>query len=102
MAGRKEERVPADLRVTFASGEGVARNVSANGIYFVTHCVLAEGEQVELKIEFPDLPGGGLEVTCRGRVVRVQDEGSARGVAAAFASLEFRRTPEPGAKRDQN
>jgi PilZ domain len=100
VAGRKEERVFTDLRVAFAGGEGVARNVSATGIYFLTASAFEEGQPIELRIEFPDFPGGGLEVTCYGRVVRVADEGTSRGVGAAIANFEFRRITATGQKDD--
>ena len=96
VAGRKEERVVADLRVAFAGGEGVARNVSASGIYLVTASAFEEGQRVELHIDFPDVPGGRLEVTCYGRVARVANEGATRGVGVAIASFEFRRVSAPG------
>jgi PilZ domain-containing protein len=98
VAGRKDERISAGLRVAFAGGEGVARNVSATGIYFVTASAFAEGQSVKLHIEFPDFPGGRLEVTCYGRVVRVTNQGAARGVGVAIASFEFRRVSAPGRK----
>src|SRR3954464_15576065 len=88
VVGRKEERVSADLRVAFAGGEGTARNVSASGIYFVTASPFDQGQPLELRIEFPDFPGGGLEVTCFARVVRVAHEGGVRGVGAAISSFE--------------
>ena len=93
VAGRKEERVSAELRVGFADGEGITRNVSASGIYFVTASRFDQGQPLELHIEFPDFPGGGLEVTCFARVVRVAQEGTAHGVGAAISSFEFRRLP---------
>lgn len=91
VAGREAERVAADFQVTFAAGEGVARNVSASGIYFETDSVLVVGQPIELRIQFPDFPGGGLQVTCNAYVVRVETQSTARGVAAAIASFEFRR-----------
>ena len=84
--------------MAFAGGEGVARNVSASGIYFVTTSVFEEDQAVELRLEFPDFPGGALEVTCHGRVVRVAQEGTAKGVGAAIARFEFRRAPATGRK----
>src|SRR5690349_14751443 len=91
VAGREAVRVAAALRVTFAAGQGVTRNVSASGIYFVTETVFVVGQAIKLHIEFADLPGGLLAVTCNGRVVRVEKQGAVRGVAAAIADFEFRR-----------
>jgi hypothetical protein len=95
VAGREEVRVATALRVRFATGEGVTRNVSASGIYFVTDTVFAVGQSIKLHIEFDDLPGGPLAVTCDGRVVRVERDGTARGVAAVISRFEFRRVSEP-------
>jgi len=95
VAGREEVRVTTALRVTFAAGQGVTRNVSASGIYFVTDTAFSVGQPVRLYIEFEDLPGGPLAVTCDARVVRVEKDGTARGVAATIAKFEFRRIAEP-------
>jgi PilZ domain len=95
VAGREEVRVATALRVTFAAGHGVTRNVSATGIYFVTDTVFAIGQSIKLHLEFADLPGGPLAVTCDGRVIRVESEGTAQGVAATIAKFEFRRISEP-------
>ena len=100
VAGRKEERVFADVRVAFAGGEGVARNVSASGICFITASAFEEGQSVELHIEYPDFPAGALEVTCYGRVVRVVQEATGRTVGVAIAHFEFRRRPATGRKVD--
>jgi hypothetical protein len=95
VAGREEVRVTTALRVTFAAGQGVTRNVSASGSYFVTDAVFAVGQPIKLHIEFADLPAGPLAVVCDGHVVRVETQGTARGVAAAIAKFEFRRVAEP-------
>jgi len=95
VAGREEARVTTAWRVTFAAGQGVTRNVSASGIYFVTDSAFAVGQPIKLHIEFDDLPGGPLAVICDARVVRVEKDGTARGVAATIAKFEFRRIPEP-------
>lgn len=94
MARRKEERVPADLALKLEGGQGRVRNVSASGIYFLTDVPLTEGQPVDLKLEFRDFPSGPLEVTCIGRVVRVEQQGAEMGVAAAISSFEFRRMDE--------
>ena len=94
MAGRKEERVPTEMKVKLEGGEGTARNVSASGIYFLTDVPLREGQPVALKLEFSDFPSGPLEVTCDARVVRIEKQGAVTGVAATISSFEFRRIGE--------
>ena len=94
MAGRKEERVPTELKLKLAGGEGTVRNVSASGIYFLTDVPLEEGQPVQLSLEFSDFPSGPLEVTCAARVVRIEKRGPTTGVAATISSFEFRRIGE--------
>jgi hypothetical protein len=91
VAGRKEERVPTELKLKLEGGEGTVRDVSASGIYFQTDVPLEKGQSVQLTLEFSDFPGGPLEVTCAARVVRIEKQGPTTGVAASISSFEFRR-----------
>ena len=95
MAGRKEERFDTELVVKLEDGEGIARNVSATGIYFVTDVGLVEGQPVDFKLEFDNFPGGPVEVRCSAHVVRVEQQGARKGVAASISSFEFQRMPDP-------
>lgn len=94
MPGRKEERFQTELPISFESGEGVAQNVSANGIYFVTDAALQEGQPVKFSMEFPSFPGGPIVVNCVARVVRLEERGTRRGVGASISSFEFSRTAQ--------
>ena len=100
MAGRREERVPTELKVKLEGGEGTARNVSASGIYFLTDVPLRQGQPVELTLEFGDFPSGPLEVTCFARVVRLEKQGATTGVAATIGRFELRRIGEAGSGDD--
>jgi hypothetical protein len=92
--GRKEERFDTTLPVKLARGAGVARNVSATGIYFVTDQALSAGATVTFALDFQDFPGGPIEVNCVARVVRIDKQGAKqKGVAAAIQSFEFHRLP---------
>ena len=91
MARRREERFDTTLALTFEEGEGLVRNVSAGGIYFTTDVALDEGAPLRFRLEFQDLPGGPVAVTCIGRIVRVEVQGEKKGVAAAIQSFEFYR-----------
>ena len=95
MAGRKDERFGTDLKVKLEGGEGVVRNVSASGIYFVTDVTLDKGQPVKFSLDFQNFPSGPISVNCIARIVRVEEQGTSRGVAAAISSLEFRRIPMP-------
>ena len=101
MAGRKDERFAADLTVRFEGGEGAVRNVSASGIYFVTDAALREGQPVKFSLDFQNFPSGPISVNCIARIVRVEEQGARKGIAAAISSFEFRRIPLPGRSSDE-
>lgn len=91
MPGRKQDRFETDIAVSLeGGGEGVARNVSANGIYFVTEAMLEKGQPVRFSLRFEDLPSGPIAVECIARVVRVEEQGARRGIGASISSFEFR------------
>jgi hypothetical protein len=91
VAGRREERFATTLAVRLEQGSGVARNVSATGIYFVTDVALESGAPVSFTLDFTNQPGGTLTVKCFARVVRVERRDGGVGVAAAISNLEFVR-----------
>lgn len=94
MPGRKEERFETELTVKLeGGGEGIARNVSANGIYFVTDVALEPGQPVRFSLDYEDFPSGPLEVNCNARVVRVEEQGANWGVGASIDSFEFHAFP---------
>jgi hypothetical protein len=95
-SGRRDERFGTELTVQLEGGEGLVRNVSASGIYFVTDVTLKEGQPVKLRLDFQDFPSGPISVNCSARIVRVEEQGARKGVAAAISSFEFRRIPNPG------
>lgn len=89
--GRKEERFPTELPIKLEGAEGVAHNVSANGIYFVTDAALHVGQPVMFTMEFVDFPSGPIAVNCVARVVRLEERGAQLGVGASISSFEFHR-----------
>ena len=98
--GRRDERFDTELTVRLEGGDGVVRNVSASGIYFVTDVALQEGQPVEFTLDFQDFPSGSIAVNCIGRIVRVEERGVRQGVAASISSFEFRRIPLPDESSD--
>jgi len=99
MPGRREERFDTSLPLRLEQGEGEVRNVSANGIYFVTDVALQQGAPVKFTLQYPSFPGGPISVSCTGRIVRVERQGEKHGVAASITSFEFFRSPSPGLRR---
>jgi len=93
MPGRRDERFDTTLPLRLGDGEGVVRNVSANGIYFVTDAALQEGAPMKFTLEFQNFSGGPIQVNCIARIVRVEERGEKKGVAASISSFEFLRVP---------
>lgn len=93
MPGRQEERFDTTLPVRLERGGAVTRNVSANGIYFLTDVALEAGATVSFALDFQSFPGGPLQVNCLARVVRIEEQDGKKGVAAAIQSFEFQRVP---------
>ena len=88
---RQHERVKAALPVRLDDGGlGVTRDISASGAFFRTDRPLANGELVRFSVELAD---GGGRFTCEARVVRVEREEQAFGVATHFldSRLELMR-----------
>jgi hypothetical protein len=100
VAERKEDRFSTDIPVQLDGGTGVARNVSANGIYFLTDLALEEGAPVKFTLEFDQFPSGPIAVNCIARVVRVEKQGTRNGIAAAISSFEFHRIPRSAKSSD--
>jgi hypothetical protein len=90
---RRDERFESDLTIKLDQGEGVLRNVSASGIYFVTEVDLEPGGPVSFSLEFNAGQTGAIAARCIARIVRVEQQGSLKGVAASFDSIEFHRIP---------
>lgn len=93
MPGRKEERFDTTVAVRLERGSAVTRNVSANGIFFITDVALEDGATVRFALDFQNFPGGPLQVNCIARVVRIEEQDGKKGVAAAIQSFEFQRIP---------
>jgi hypothetical protein len=54
---------------------------------------------VKLTLEFQSFPGGPIQVECIARIVRVDEQGEKRGVAARINSFEFFRVRKPEEQR---
>jgi hypothetical protein len=88
---RRDERFSSDLRIRLDHGEGVLRNVSASGIYFLTDLDLEVGRSLSFTLEFEAHQAGPVSARCTAKVVRVDPQGQSKGVAVSFESIEFHR-----------
>jgi hypothetical protein len=85
-----------ELPVRFKDGGGLTRDVSRNGVYFVTSCSFEVGQPVRLSLSLPRVdPEPPVGLTYRGTVQRVEQLGTGRdgeencGVAVAAQELGF-------------
>ena len=88
---RKDERFDSDLTIRLDQGDASLRNVSASGVYFLTQLDFEVGDPLSFTLQFPGMQTGVISANCAARVVRVEQQGSEKGVAAAFESIEFYR-----------
>jgi hypothetical protein len=89
--GRREERFESDLTIKLDRGDGVMRNISASGMYFVTDIDVKPGESLKFTLEFPGFQTGLVSVRGEAHVVRVEPQGPLKGVGATFDIIEFHR-----------
>lgn len=95
IAGRRAERFDTTLAIRLERGSGVARNISENGIYFVSGVPLEQGAPVKFSLQFANYPGGPIQVIGIARIVRVEEQGEKKGFGAAINSLEFVMLTKP-------
>jgi hypothetical protein len=86
---RREERVPAALRVGLDNGSGVTRDVSASGVFFETETGYAPGSTIRFTIDL-GAPGGNMVLSCQGDIVRVENRGGRIGVAVKITESSIR------------
>ena len=77
---RKEERVRSEMLVDLGTGTGVARDVSASGIFFEVDASYKLGGTVVFSVEM-NTPGGKMMLHCHGNIVRIEPREKKVGVA---------------------
>ena len=80
---RRDTRVSASLPVEAAGVAGIARDVSATGIFFETDAAYAIGSSLSLALDL-DTPWGKVMIRCKGKIVRVESRDRKVGVAVQF------------------
>jgi hypothetical protein len=95
---RRGERISASLPLEAGGVPGIARDVSASGIFFETDAEYSIGGPVSLALDL-DTPWGKVMLRCQGKIVRVERRDEKVGVAVRFTdstppSAGFRLSPE--------
>jgi hypothetical protein len=85
-APRYKGKVPVELE----SGKGITRDFNGAGIFFEPDKSFSLGQPVLFTIVLEHIdPVGPVRVTCRGKIVRVEENGQKTGVAATINSYSF-------------
>jgi hypothetical protein len=93
---RKHERVPTEVAVHLENGaEGITRDLSPTGVFFLAETTLGEGDEIHFSIEF-DNPAGPLRMECVGNIVRVEAMAAKRGFAVRITESRLARGEEAG------
>ena len=85
---RGKERHKVDLPATLGTGTGVARDLSASGLFVETDACLAVGSQMAITIDL-ETAGGTLRLTCEAQVARTDTSNGKRGIGARILSCEL-------------
>jgi len=72
-------------------GTGIAKNISASGIYFETELPFSVGTALSFELSFDDLAGGPLRLTCEAMIVRVEQQDGKIGVGASIKDYKLQR-----------
>lgn len=80
---RKGSRIKAALPVQLEGVPGLARDVSAGGVFIETDTSYALGSPVDLALDL-DTPWGRIVIKSQGRIVRVEHREDRIGVAVQF------------------
>ena len=80
---RREKRVAAALPLDLPGAKGMARDVSASGMFFETDASYAIGSSIRIALAL-DTPWGKVMVRCRGKIVRLEPRARKVGVAVQF------------------
>jgi len=80
---RQGRRVKATLPVKLEGAPGLARDVSAGGVFIETEASYALGSPVDLALDL-DTPWGRVVIKSQGKIVRVEHRDDKIGVAVQF------------------
>lgn len=90
-SARKHERVSTEIPVRLEDGsQGITRDLSPTGVFFLAETTLGEGDEIRFSIEF-DNPAGPLRLECVGNIVRIDAAAGRRGFAVRITESRLER-----------
>lgn len=85
MERRKTKRIPMEVPVSVGEMSGMSRDISSNGIYiyFTSEGAFQVGGDIVFSLTLEHaLPNEPVQLNCQGHVVRIEDLGERKGIAA--------------------
>jgi hypothetical protein len=82
-----------DVPVRLGEHEGLTRDVSTRGLYFIAPVEMSPGAPIEMDLSLPSARTGPLSIRLKARIVRLDDLGETKGFAAEIVEWEI---PEGG------
>jgi hypothetical protein len=83
-------RYKGKMAVELGTGKGVTQDFSCSGIFFETNRSFSPGEPIDFTLVLEHIdPAHPVRVTCHGQIVRVEESGQRKGVAASIDSYSF-------------
>ena len=83
---RADARIHGALPVMVNGVAGKARDISASGIFFeIDECANDLGSLIQFSVQL-DTPGGGINLLCEGKVVRIEKRDCKLCIAAKIIS----------------
>jgi hypothetical protein len=87
---RASQRIHVEIPVYIGQENLVSRDVSREGLYFLSDHLFAEGGDLYFSLGFDfALPGKPIKFVCQGEVVRVEHCYGKFGIAAKINSLQL-------------
>ena len=88
---RRAERYPIHLPVEYGQGAGTTHDISLGGIFFEATREFEVGSSIDFSFSLRHGPAGEpLQISCRGRIVRVEQTDTSRvGVAATIEQMDI-------------
>jgi len=85
---RGARRIRVEVPVHLEHASGITRDVSPSGVYFLATEDFTPGMPLRFVLDLDYVfPGTPVHLHCRGRVLRVEESGGKRGVAASISEL---------------
>lgn len=87
---RDSQRIQVEVPVYIGQEKAVTRDISKNGIFFLTDQSFVEGVELNFSLDLAyALPGKPIKLDCQGEVIRVEKQGEQFGVAAKISNFHY-------------